>query len=151
MAIILPLTQLLQTTYQPRLGILLALRTPLLRESKDCKWSRLTQERFQTIQKSLKGSEEDPGPAPLLQLILWLRESGPELRHHCRGQVHLQRLQEPDAQQLAEALTTQQGPTLGETLVRRRAAGRHLKHKNDADLQVLHEHCGRSGDTDKEG
>lgn len=44
--------------------------------------SQRTQERFQAIQQRPEGGEQDPGSASLLQLILGLFESGPELGHH---------------------------------------------------------------------
>lgn len=87
----------------------------------------LAQERFQSVQQCSKRCEKNPGPAFLLQLVLWLIQSSPKLRNHRGGQTHLQSLQQPAAQQLAQTLTTEQGQGVREALLGHHTFSRHLQ------------------------
>lgn len=86
----------------------------------------LTQKRFEPVQQSPEGRKQNPDPVLLLHLVLRLLQGRPELGNHTGRQTHLQRLQQPAAQQPAQTLIVQQGQRVWEALLWHRATRRHL-------------------------
>lgn len=89
-----------------------------------------TQKRLELVQQGSEGSEQNPGFVSLLQTVLGLLESWPELWNYRGGQTNLQALQQPAGQHPVQSLVPQQGQRVREVLLHHWAAGRgRLKHR----------------------